>query len=723
MMKVHGVCLQDIMNTDSQSMKTTSTDAPASKRRRLEGPLETIEGRILEQPKEERGIQGDIADQENKKDASKKEQLLSSELDPRPQSDNSKKEKVLGCLKKNGISNTLKVQDEHIDCKFVESEPGKQVNEAFDENTTKDEACNKVKGEEQASSSKMGLLNHNEGSSNTCKTSEKESNETCEKESKNDNCRSGKSLDHTSDITRINKSDNQANKTVDEKSSHTSMNPRVTMVEGERNELHSEKTPKTVPKEESWEDLGKDTAKSGRRVAVYWPDEGEWRRGTMTVIDPNGPGTVAVKYDTMLNDIVHRQSNSSYRIKIIPNNSGNSKIQSDCAALGFEIGVTRLKVYLKDGWREGTVVRGIGSLTRIAFDEVPGKFKGETKNLELFHNYMRFKVIKGPGRSVLSWTNQETHTRTSRDYQRNMAQSLASETSVTVPHAVLHAHKNNRHHQFLNTNGYVVLRKALEVNDCLWKEMKAMEKTPLFNHSSETIKDDGKRATRILGPDPSEDVPDGLRDLIRRAKDILKRGYFIWDKNGRHAASWALLESKRTCQQQRFHTDFAPEELAKLVPWQVPLSVMVAVQPGSKLCLWDDEFRHSRRREKTEFKFGPPNTLGLSVGDIVIWRGDVVHCGAPYDYYNVRLFAYLDTPYVAHDENRVFFIEGSLSENKKRSAIVQKKIQGAIKKRQVKTNTYVVSRPGGRRPPANISTPTTRRPGNIVLVDTQKRKR
>ena len=59
------------------------------------------------------------------------------------------------------------------------------------------------------------------------------------------------------------------------------------------------------------------------------------------------------------------------------------------------------------------------------------------------------------------------------------------------------------------------------------------------------------------------------------------------------------------------------------------------------------------------YVFGPPQTVLLNTGDIAFWRGDVVHCGSPYDTHNVRFFADLSTPQVVHAENTVFFVEGA----------------------------------------------------------------
>ena len=64
------------------------------------------------------------------------------------------------------------------------------------------------------------------------------------------------------------------------------------------------------------------------------------------------------------------------------------------------------------------------------------------------------------------------------------------------------------------------------------------------------------------------------------------------------------------CSRGRHHTDFATEDLNDLDTTEMPLSMIVAVQDGARLCIWDDEHRHARSVQKGdahgEFEFGAP---------------------------------------------------------------------------------------------------------------------
>ena len=81
----------------------------------------------------------------------------------------------------------------------------------------------------------------------------------------------------------------------------------------------------------------------------------------------------------------------------------------------------------------------------------------------------------------------------------------------------------------------------------------------------------------------------------------------------------------------------APEgmpQLADLDHANVPLSVLLAIMPGTKLWIFpngcdapDDAF-----------------VVHLEVGEMMAWRGDLVHAGAGYASEHVRVHAYVDPP-------------------------------------------------------------------------------
>ena len=64
----------------------------------------------------------------------------------------------------------------------------------------------------------------------------------------------------------------------------------------------------------------------------------------------------------------------------------------------------------------------------------------------------------------------------------------------------------------------------------------------------------------------------------------------------------------------------------------VPLSVLLATEPGAKLWVCPNGCD------------GEAQLLELAVGDMLVFRGDLVHFGAGYDVQHFRIHAYIDPP-------------------------------------------------------------------------------
>ena len=72
--------------------------------------------------------------------------------------------------------------------------------------------------------------------------------------------------------------------------------------------------------------------------------------------------------------------------------------------------------------------------------------------------------------------------------------------------------------------------------------------------------------------------------------------------------------------------------LSELSDDDMPLSMLLAIQEGT--CFWVFPTGCN----------GAASLLELSVGDILVWRGDLVHAGAGYAVDHVRVHAYIDPP-------------------------------------------------------------------------------
>lgn len=109
--------------------------------------------------------------------------------------------------------------------------------------------------------------------------------------------------------------------------------------------------------------------------------------------------------------------------------------------------------------------------------------------------------------------------------------------------------------------------------------------------------------------------------------------------------TWSVLQSRPGCAEQRPHTDYDVEDpgfQAAMAAGSPPFGVLTALEPGTHLVTYG--LRGSATREDRQ-------DVCLEPGDVLVFRGDVVHAGAAYDSDNVRLHAYLDSNMVERRGN------------------------------------------------------------------------
>eukprot|EP00966_Prymnesium_polylepis_P020582 473501-Prymnesium_polylepis.1 len=90
----------------------------------------------------------------------------------------------------------------------------------------------------------------------------------------------------------------------------------------------------------------------------------------------------------------------------------------------------------------------------------------------------------------------------------------------------------------------------------------------------------------------------------------------------------------------------------ELPPADVPLSVMVAIEPGAKLWIYPDGCSSA---EETAL------LIDLEVGDVLVWRGDLVHAGAGYGVEHCRIHAYIDSPFFYREKGTGLCVRRPLS--------------------------------------------------------------
>lgn len=141
-----------------------------------------------------------------------------------------------------------------------------------------------------------------------------------------------------------------------------------------------------------------------------------------------------------------------------------------------------------------------------------------------------------------------------------------------------------------------------------------------------------QRGNPIFNPDErrlQQDLPPS-DDVVRRLVDALCSERLM---HGRVVGPAVVLHSLAGCARQPMHTDYDAAVVARCAA--KPLGALLALEDGTRLCVVDGE-------------------VEMRVGDVLVFDGDVPHCGAPYDSANTRIHIFLDSPGVRRVHNATY---------------------------------------------------------------------
>lgn len=112
-----------------------------------------------------------------------------------------------------------------------------------------------------------------------------------------------------------------------------------------------------------------------------------------------------------------------------------------------------------------------------------------------------------------------------------------------------------------------------------------------------------------------------------------------FEQRGLTRSGFVALHSAPGCQEQAAHRDF---DLECFDEGQVPVGVLVAIEPGTTLDVWPFPKGGTKRGTKKGTKKVKRHQVKLDQGDVLVFRGDCVHAGSAYRFENTRLHCYLD---------------------------------------------------------------------------------
>jgi len=202
----------------------------------------------------------------------------------------------------------------------------------------------------------------------------------------------------------------------------------------------------------------------------------------------------------------------------------------------------------------------------------------------------------------------------------------------------------------LHTDGFVIHKSAIDVNNDLLNDIKIQAKRcdVIFNHNKRQKKNDKKRSQVSLNQ--SSDVS---TEFVDELYEFLNDNY-----PNLTATDMVIIKSLPGCQQQMPHTDYMPtDELRDVTDDYMPLGCIVALMPSTYLYVWPKSIRLSTKPNDVTDKLNPirPLKLELQPGDVLVFRGDLVHAGSDYNIHNYRIHTYLDSPKINRKYNKTWF--------------------------------------------------------------------
>lgn len=200
----------------------------------------------------------------------------------------------------------------------------------------------------------------------------------------------------------------------------------------------------------------------------------------------------------------------------------------------------------------------------------------------------------------------------------------------------------------LHQDGFVIFRNALEITPFITKKIEDLEKHKSYEFIFNNEQNDLKRSQMEL------DLDDPLaKEIINMTKLYYKK---VATKN-HFFKNMVVLKSEEGCKEQIPHTDYVlTEEFLNLKPSELPLAMIVPLQDKSYFNVWPEaiNFKKNLNEKPTKFK---KKILELSKGDLVFFRGDLVHAGAYFPEKNYRIHCYIDSIYFKRKHDTTFYVK------------------------------------------------------------------
>ena len=145
-------------------------------------------------------------------------------------------------------------------------------------------------------------------------------------------------------------------------------------------------------------------------------------------------------------------------------------------------------------------------------------------------------------------------------------------------------------------------------------------------------------------------------NVLEQKLGAFLKGYFP----NHNPTDYVVLLSRARCSEQLPHTDITQEDLQNVTDdlEEMPLGCIISLSDNTTLDVWPGAFGKTFWKCDNNSQKYRWDRIDLDVGDVVVFRGDLVHAGSAYRNENVRLHCFLDHPCVKREKNTTFFMDG-----------------------------------------------------------------
>jgi ectoine hydroxylase-related dioxygenase (phytanoyl-CoA dioxygenase family) len=224
----------------------------------------------------------------------------------------------------------------------------------------------------------------------------------------------------------------------------------------------------------------------------------------------------------------------------------------------------------------------------------------------------------------------------------------------------------------MNDNGYVILKKEFDIPENVRSYLISLTNKNakyIFNHNEISKTNDRKRIQVNICA-KSEYINDFMNNINTRLNIIYPH---------LKINNWIIISSKPGCKEQAAHTDYPPS-VDMLDEQKIPINAMIALQDNTYINVWPkshrlicndliDESMMNKwdvmsSEEYATYHIIDKIKIELNEGDLLLFRGDLVHSGSSYEKINYRMHCFMDYGY--REPNRTWLIHKHCSDKLKR---------------------------------------------------------